>query len=340
MLIIGRSTLVFTQKIFTETTREFAYYFLKTLDLAHFNSGSAQPSLNRNYIHPLHVRLPGRTEQDAIVDLLGALDDKIELNRRMNETLEAMARAIFRDWFVDFGPARAKQEGREPYLVPEIWSLFPDRLDVDGNPEGWVEKRLGDVCSRVAIGPFGSDITTDNFVEEGVPVIRGGNLKEGFVDEGFVYLTETKADQLKNANAFPDDIILTHRGTLGQVGIIPKKPFFPRYVISQSQMLLTVDRELSTPRFVFEFLRSPYGNDQLLANTSQTGVPAIARPTTSLKSLLLTLPPMNVLRAFEEILAPLVDRMHAGSVESRVLANLRDLLLPKLMSGEVRLKNV
>lgn len=81
--------------------------------------------------------MPSRPEQDVIAAVLCALDEKIELNRRMNETLEAMARAIFRDWFVDFGPIRAKQEGREPYLAPEIWSLFPDRLDTDGKPEGW-----------------------------------------------------------------------------------------------------------------------------------------------------------------------------------------------------------
>jgi type I restriction enzyme S subunit len=75
--------------------------------------------------------------------LLGALDDKIELNRRTNETLEALARAIFRDWFVDFGPTRAKAEGREPYLAPELWDLFPDRLDAEGKPEGWVRTTAG-----------------------------------------------------------------------------------------------------------------------------------------------------------------------------------------------------
>ena len=78
-----------------------------------------------------------RVEQTAIASILGALDDKIDLNRRMNETLEAMARAIFKDWFVDFGPTRAKMEGRAPYLAPEIWALFPDRLDDEGKPEGW-----------------------------------------------------------------------------------------------------------------------------------------------------------------------------------------------------------
>jgi type I restriction enzyme S subunit len=88
------------------------------------------------------VRFPERAEQDAIAAVLGALDDKIELNRRMNGTLERQARAIFRDWFVDFGPTRAKQEKREPYLAPEIWSLFPDRLDDEGKPEGWEVFRL------------------------------------------------------------------------------------------------------------------------------------------------------------------------------------------------------
>ena len=77
------------------------------------------------------------TESAALPPILGALDDKIELNRRMNETLEAMARAIFKDWFVDFGPTRAKMEGRAPYLAPDIWALFPDRFDDDGKPEGW-----------------------------------------------------------------------------------------------------------------------------------------------------------------------------------------------------------
>jgi type I restriction enzyme, S subunit len=78
--------------------------------------------------------------------LLGTLDDKIDLNRRMNETLEAMARAIFKDWFIDFGPTRAKMEGRAPYLAPKIWALFPDRLDDEGKPEGWSGCGLGDLA--------------------------------------------------------------------------------------------------------------------------------------------------------------------------------------------------
>ena len=92
----------------------FAFYFLKALDFDRFNSGSAQPSLNRNFIYPIPIRVPKPAEQKAIAAVLGALDDKIELNRRMNATLEAMARALFQSWFVDFDPVRAKLDGRSP----------------------------------------------------------------------------------------------------------------------------------------------------------------------------------------------------------------------------------
>lgn len=148
----------------------FCYYFLKTIDLASHNSGSAQPSLNRNFVHPLPVRFPDPDEQRAIAATLGALDDKIELNRKMNATLEAMARALFRDWFVDFGPTRAKMEGREPYLSPDLWALFPDRLDDEGRPEGWELRSIYDFANVVYGAPFASkQFNSDG---AGFPLIR------------------------------------------------------------------------------------------------------------------------------------------------------------------------
>ena len=99
---------------FKGNDQRFAFYFLKALDFDRYNSGSAQPSLNRNFIYPIPVRIPPVAEQKAIAAVLGALDDKIELNRRMNATLEAMARALFQSWFVDFDPVRAKLDGSAP----------------------------------------------------------------------------------------------------------------------------------------------------------------------------------------------------------------------------------
>jgi type I restriction enzyme S subunit len=139
----------------------FAYYSLKQFDFKGFNSGSAQPSLNRNFVHPVPVDVPPLPEQRAIAHILGTLDDKIELNRRMNETLEAMARAIFKSWFVEFDPVRAKMEGRDPGMPKRIADLFPDRFqdsELGEIPEGWEVNSIGDITDVVG----GSTPSTTN----------------------------------------------------------------------------------------------------------------------------------------------------------------------------------
>jgi type I restriction enzyme S subunit len=114
----------------------------------------------------------------------------------------------------------------------------------------WKEVSMEEIATKIAMGPFGSDIKTDNFVPSGVPIIRGGNLTSGrFHSEGFVFLTEEKADQLLNSNAFPGDLVFTHRGTLGQVGLVPNSPY-KRYVVSQSQMKLSCDPKQADPAFI------------------------------------------------------------------------------------------
>ena len=308
-----------------------------------FASGTTHQTIYFPEVKAFHVCLPPKDEQRAIAHILGRLDDKIEINRRMNETLEAMARSLFKSWFVDFDPVRAKAEGRSSGLPKQFADLFPDTFkttELGESPKGWRVTSIGELCRRVAMGPFGSDIKTDNFVETGVPVVRGSNLTDGFVENEFVFLSEQKADELKNANAFPGDIVITHRGTLGQVGLIPEKSRFPRYVVSQSQMLLAVDGAVSTPRYIFDFLQSPIGQHALLANTSQTGVPAIARPTTSVKAIRLVAPPIEVLTAFDQLVSPIYSRRDRSIEEGRTLTALRDALLPKLISGNLRVENV
>ena len=105
--------------------------------------------MNLRDVAEIPIALPPFPERQAIASVLSALDDKIELNERMNETLEAAARAIFKDWFVDSGPTRAKMEGRAPYLAREIWSLFPDTLDEDGKPERWLASTIGEEAEIV-----------------------------------------------------------------------------------------------------------------------------------------------------------------------------------------------
>lgn len=329
----------------TEFDMRWAYYELLTHDINAMDSGSAIPSTSRDSFYALPVRVPPLREQQIISHILGSLDDKIDLNRRINETLETIARLIFTSWFIDYEPVRAKASGEPPEAIcdqlklsSDLLDLFPDRFKDSEQgkiPEGWEATQIGSLCSRVAMGPFGSDIKTSNFQSEGVPVIRGGNLRDGFLDAEFVFISEAKADELRNANARPEDIVITHRGTLGQVGIIPRRSRFPRYVVSQSQMVLTVDRERSTPRFVYEFLRSVTGQQLLLANTSQVGVPAIARPTTSIKSIPIVVAPKEIAIAFETLVEPLFDKITLGTHESDTLTLIRNSLLPKLLSGEL-----
>jgi type I restriction enzyme, S subunit len=173
------------------------------------------------------------------------------------------------------------------------------------------------------MGPFGSDIKTDNFVRAGVPVIRGMNLNLGrFNEEDFVFITEEKAASLRSANTFRDDIVFTHRGTLGQVGIIPQTSKHNRYVISQSQMKLTCDKSKVEPLFIFYFFRSPLGQHALLRNTSTTGVPAISQPVTSLKSIKLSLPPIKEQRVISSLLGKFDDKIDLNNQINRTLSHI------------------
>jgi type I restriction enzyme S subunit len=181
-------------------------------------------------------------------------------------------------------------------------------------PEDWDVKTIDDIKGKkpysIAMGPFGSNITKDNFLPSGVPVIRGGNLNsEKFNELEFVFISEAKADSLKSSNAFPKDIVITHRGTLGQVGIIPVNSKYKRYVVSQSQMKMRCDESIADPDFVFYYLRSPQGQYLLLQNTSTTGVPAIAQPLTSLKKILIPLPNLQEQRYIASLLGTLDDKI-------------------------------
>lgn len=177
----------------------------------------------------------------------------------------------------------------------------------------WIETRIIDIAEKLSMGPFGSNIKTDNFVKTGVPVIRGGNLSKGrFNASDFVYLTEGKADELKSSNAFCGDIVFTHRGTLGQIGIIPRSKY-PRYVISQSQMKMTCDKDKADPLFIYYYFKSPEGQQKLLCNVSQTGVPAIAQPLSSLKAVTLFLPSLFEQKAIAATLSCLDDKIELNN---------------------------
>lgn len=154
-----------------------------------------------------------------------------------------------------------------------------------------LEKLKAQAKSAFAMGPFGSKIKAENFTTSGVPVIKGGNLNSTYLDEAnFDFLTQQKADELESAKARRLDIVITHRGTLGQVGLIPENSKYEEYVVSQSQLKMSFDIEKVDPYFVYYFLKSPLGQSRLLSNVSQVGVPAIAQALTSVRAIEIPLP--------------------------------------------------
>jgi len=159
----------------------------------------------------------------------------------------------------------------------------------------WVEVPLeqlkAQIKSAFAMGPFGSKIKAENFTTVGVPVIKGGNLNATYLDESdFDFLTQEKADELESAKARRLDIVITHRGTLGQVGLIPEDSKYEEYVVSQSQLKMSFDIKRVDPYFVYYFLKSPLGQSRLLSNVSQVGVPAIAQALTSVRAIEIPIP--------------------------------------------------
>jgi type I restriction enzyme S subunit len=287
-------------------------------------TGTAVPHISGGQIKAFEFLLPPLPTQEAVTSVLGALDDKIELNRRMNETLEAMARAIFKDWFIDFGPTRAKMEGRAPYLAPDIWSLFPDRLDDDGKPERWRTGKLGDVAKQVGqtVSPETLDPDTPYIGLEHMPR-RSIALSEW---EGAGKVTSGKLAFQKG-----DFLFGKLRPYFHKVGIAPLDG------ICSTDIVVLNARERSAAAFVLACI----SQDEFVAFTDRTS-DGTKMPRTSwsrMERYGLCLPDAAALEAFSAFANPMLGRIVANIHESRTLAATRDLLLPKLMSGEIRVRD-
>ena len=192
----------------------FLFFLLQTLRLNDRRAGSGQPLLNQTILSSIPVTVPLLPEQRTIAHILGTLDDKIELNRRMNETLEAMARALFKSWFVDFDPVRAKMAGRDTGLSQDLADLFPDQL-VDSElgeiPEEWEVKVLAE-CTDLTMGqsPPGS---TYNGHGEGLPFFQGRS------DFGFRYPSNRRFCTAPNRIAQPGDTLVSVRAPVGDINM-------------------------------------------------------------------------------------------------------------------------
>ncbi len=299
---------------------KFLYYALLLQPPYSVVTGSAQPQITRRDLEKHTIFWPALPKQQAITSILGALDDKIDLNRRMNETLEAMARIIFKDWFVDFGPTRAKMEGRPPYLASDLWALFPDRLDAEGKPEGWEEGPLG-VTAEVIMGAS-PDGATYNDQGNGTPLVNGP------VEYGSYFLRKVKWTTAPTRMSNVGDFIICVRGsTTGRHCYADDDYCLGRGVAA-------VRSKEGNTEFVSETLLANMLS--LLAKATGSVFPNISGE--DIRELRIMLADGVTRAAFTKFTRPLKKRIWSNVLETESLAATRDLLLPKLMSGEIRMR--
>lgn len=180
--------------------------------------------------------------------------------------------------------------------------------------------RISELIEEIAMGPFGSNIKVECFVDDGIPVLNGSNL-EGITlkEDSFRYVTEEKADSLKRANAHRGDIVITHRGTLGQIIYISQDSKYARYVISQSQFRIRCNEKV-LPEYLVYYFHTPIGQYKLLSNASQVGVPALARPSTTFQQIEVELPSLTAQKRIVNILCALDDKIELNNKVNKNIA--------------------
>ncbi|WP_433228852.1 restriction endonuclease subunit S [Actinomadura formosensis] len=177
--------------------------------------------------------------------------------------------------------------------------------------------------SSFSMGPFGSKLTQRDYRDSGIPLTRGINLAKGIFHDGdFVYISSEKADEVASANVRSGDLIFTHRGTIGQVSMIPRNARFTRYVICSSQVKTRLDESKVVPEFYYYWFRSPRGQRSILENSSTVGVPGIATPLTSIRNLKVPHPSLGTQKAVAEMLGALDDKI---AVNDRIARTSREL---------------
>ena len=314
------------------TDHEFAYYLTQWEEVRHYAIGQMTGTSGRQRVPTkaldhLSVTIPPLLEQRAIAHILGTLDDKIELNRRMNETLEAMARALFRSWFVDFDPVRAKMEGRDTGLPKPISDLFPDRL-VDSErgeiPQGWKAGRLADIAiaPRRNVDPASLDDETPYIGLEHMP-------------RRSIALTtwERIGKVTSNKSIFKKGEVLFGR----------LRPYFHKVGVAPINGACSTDIAVIASKSTewSAFVLACVSSTQFVSYTNQ-GSTGTKMPRTNwmmMGDYRTCLPILPAVRAFQNAMQPMLEQIIANVHESRTLAGMRDALLPKLISGEMRVRD-
>ena len=284
------------------------------------------PRAQRDYVSRVELRLPSLQEQRAIGAVLGALDDKIELNRHRSNTLDEIARALFQSWFVNFDPVRAKVEGRSSDLPPELDELFPNSFqpsEVGDIPTGWQVQSLNDIASFInglalqRYPPSGNDC---------LPVIKIAEMRRGFTDR----CTKASANIDPRFVVDDGDVIFSWSGSLDAV-------LWPHGRGALNQHLFKVTSHRFPRWFYWNWIREHLTDFRRIAAGKATTMGHIQRH--HLDEAKVVVPPNGVLFSSDLPLSGITEQQVGHAVQSRTLAALRDTLLPQLLSGELRVED-
>jgi type I restriction enzyme S subunit len=290
--------------------------------LASYATGTTVLGISQKALRSMPISIPCFDEQQEIGRILVALDDKIELNKRMNETLEGTARTIFKDWFVDFGPTRAKMEGREPYLASALFALFPDRIDDETSlPEGWEHSTVGEDFNLT----MGQSPPGETYNENGA----GLPFFQGRTDFGFRYPDNRKYCTAPTRVAEADDTLVSVRAPVGDLNMAWERCCIGRGVAA-------IRHRSGSRSYTYYILQSIQGDLQAYEHTG-TVFGAINK--NQFEAIRIVRPRPELAGAFESLAEPIDQRIKANIVEARTLEQTRVLILPKLMSGEIRLRD-
>ena len=315
-----------------ENDQDFVYYLARHPEFRAFAKGRMEGTSGRQRVSwqalaSYEVAEIDKTTRRKIGDILASLDNLIAANRRVNATLEEMARTVFKDWFVDFGPVRAKMEGRQPPgLTPEISALFSDALDEDGKPVGWNFSQLTQVTSYLNRG------LSPKYVESGgVLVLNQKCIRNNAVDPAKARRHDHVLKGIGGRELQVGDILVNSTG-VGTLGRVAQILHLSETTIVDSHVTVVRASPPVSSNFLGLDLLGRQAQIEALGEGS-TGQTELSRA--KLGQLRIVLPPTEINRQFDLITMPLRSQFSVNLIENKTLSSLRDLLLPKLMSGEI-----
>lgn len=296
--------------------------------------GSVQKNLYVSTLGNLKIEIPSLPEQKSISSVLGALDDRITLLRATNATLEAIAQALFKSWFVDFDPVRAKMDGRVPEVMDEATAvLFPDGFEESELglvPKGWRVGTLADLAEF----QNGFAFKSKDWVESGHPVVKIGDVKPGIIDfSGCSFINAETTSGLSRFRLNRGDLLVGMTGYVGETGLVPEVE--PAAFLNQRVGRIATTNGMRNGGFVYCLVRN--AEFKVYAEAQSHGSAQANVSGSALLNYSSVIPPANVLSNFNGVIYPILETILSNHEQAQTLATLRDTLLPRLISGQLRL---